>query len=399
MAAKFSYRKESIPDVSLDQWRSLSSVANEVRQLQPWKTLDDTDLFGLEDPVTKQIGLVSVLGALGEVHAIQLHLPPEGLLFWLQFFRTGKPDRNFVQFKLRMLEAQFTSKAGLTKPDLLVREQLGLTRPTHRTHGYPLFRSHRPRRAPWYVEAEEAYLLELSLSATLEFTERRARGEEPDLIDDGLGVQLPELSIYSPAEGKSGAWTIRRARPPVEQTSGVTPSITDVLDEATIHRLAALPSGNDIWQAGACFIPFPVAEGGRPFYPVAPLVIDEETEMVLETELDGDLRFEPAWSVVRAVAAAAVKRNRLPALVRVATKEAQRALETLRAHCPELRIKFSPQLDMLRSAVASLQSSLQERFECRRRFGAGQTAMNRSHPEHIPGLCQGLSGNVFGIRT
>jgi hypothetical protein len=359
MAAEFPYRKESIPDVSLDQWRSLYSVANEVRQLQPWKTLDDTDLFGLEDPVTKQIGLVSVLGALGEVHAIQLHLPPEGLLFWLQFFRTGEPDRNFVQFRLRMLETHFTSKAGLTKLDLLVRQQLGLTRPTQRAHGYPQFRSHRPRRAPWYVETEEAFLLELSLGATLEFAARRARGEEPDLVDDGLGIQLPELSIYSAVEGKSGAWAIRRARPTVEQTSATTPSIIDVLDEATIHRLATLSSGNDVWQAGACFIPFPVTEGGRPFYPVAPLIVDEETEMVLETELDGDLRFEPAWSVVRAVAAAAVKRNRLPALVRVATKEAERALVTLCPHCPKLRIKFSPQLDLLRSAAVSLQSNLQ----------------------------------------
>ena len=354
MAAKFPYRKESIPVVSLDQWKALYSVTEKVRRLQPWKIIYDTDLFGLEDPVTKQIGLVSVLGALGEHHAVQLFLPPEGLLFWLEFFRTGEPDRNFAMFNLRMLQAEFTSKKSLTKPDLFIREQLGLAGPIHRAHGYPLFRSHRPRYAPWYVEAEEARLLELALSAALEFTPRRARGEEPDLMDDQLGLQLPELSIYSLVEGKLN--TIRRARPPIEQPSAVSPPIIDVLDAATIHRLQALPIGDDIWQAGACFFPSPVAEGGRPYFPVAPLIMDEETEFVLETTLDSNLQLDPAWAVVRAVAAAAVKANRLPAMVRVAAKQTEKALGTLQPYCPGVQIEFSPHLDLLHSAMASLQS-------------------------------------------
>jgi hypothetical protein len=90
---------------------------------------------------------------------------------------------------------------------------------------------------------------------------------------------------------------------------------------------------------------------------VAPLILDEETELVLETTLDNNLQLEPAWSVVRATAAAAVKSNRLPAMVRVATKQAEKALGTLQPYCPELQIKFSTQLDLLHSAIASLQSN------------------------------------------
>jgi hypothetical protein len=355
--AAYPYDEELLPTIPLDQWRSLHEAADRVRQLEPWKTLTETDIFGLEDPLTKQIGVVSVLGNLGEVYAVHLHLPPEGLQFWLQFFRTGEPDRHLGQFKMRMLETHFVPKRSLTKPDLIIRQQLGLPQPVSRAHAYPAFRSYRPRCGPWYIGLEEARLLELSLAATLEFTARRRRREEADLLNDGLGIEFPVLSIYASAENGPGAWTIRRGRPPVEPAPVRTPVIKEILDEGTLDLLPAVPIGAEIWQAGASFLPSLITDGGRPYYAVVPLIVEEEHEMVLETTVDADLELEPAWSVVRAVAALAIKGNRLPRLIRVGTKEAERALGALRDYCPGLRIALSPQLDLLHSAMLDLHAN------------------------------------------
>jgi hypothetical protein len=185
-----------MPIVPLNEWQTLHEVADRVRQSEPWRTLTDTDLFALQDPATQQIGLVSVLGKLGEVYAIHLYLPPEGLLFWLQFFRKGTPDPVFAEFKLRMLEVSFVPKKILTSSDLTLREQLGLGTPKSRSNGYAQFRSYRPRCLPWYLEAAEVRLLRIALAACLEFTMRRNRGQEPWLIDDS--DELPVLSIYCP---------------------------------------------------------------------------------------------------------------------------------------------------------------------------------------------------------
>src|SRR5271169_5762133 len=87
-----SPNKATLPSVPLVEWKSLYELASRVRQYEPWRNVTETDLFALEDPVTKQVGLVSALGCFGEVCAVQLYLPPEGLLYWLQLFRNGERD-------------------------------------------------------------------------------------------------------------------------------------------------------------------------------------------------------------------------------------------------------------------------------------------------------------------
>jgi hypothetical protein len=355
------YETGTVPIVPLNEWQALHDVADRVRQSEPWRTLTDTDLFALQDPATQQIGLVSVLGNLGEVYAIHLYLPPEGLLFWLQFFRKGSPDPTFAEFKLRMLEVCFVPKKMLTASDLTLRQQLGLGAPKSRTNGYAQFRSYRPRCLPWYLEAEEVRLLRIALAASLEFALRRDRGEEPWLIDDS--DELPVLSLYCPTAEEPGAWRISRERPKVPQDPWRAPPAGEIMDEVTIRRLPALPVRNEIWQAGACFISAAVADRERPVHPVLGLVVNESGDEVLEPLLDDDLRLEPACTVLRAVAAAAIRRDGFPRLIRVATNEVRCALEMLREFCPRLTVELCDRLDFLHFVMADLQMKMADSTE------------------------------------
>src|SRR5206468_12472661 len=114
---------------------------------------------------------------------------------------------------------------------------------------YPQFRSYRPRCLPWYLEADEVRLLRIALEASLEFVVRRNRSEEPWLIDDSDGEELPVLSVYCPASQQSGAWSVRRERLRVPQGVFQELPAGEVLDELTVHRLPALSVKDQIWQA------------------------------------------------------------------------------------------------------------------------------------------------------
>lgn len=351
------HKEAMAPSVPLIEWKSLHELASRVRQNEPWQTLTDTDLFALEDPLTKQVGLISVLGNLGEVYAVQFYLPPEGLLFWLQFFRKGAPDPILAQFNLRMIEATFVSKKQLEPPDLIVLEQLGLGRPKRRSNGYAQFRSYRPRCLPWYLDANEVRLLRTALGASLEFAARRNRRQEPWLLDDSTGNELPVVSVYSPVAEPVG-WSVRRERIRVEKNPLVTPPISEILDQAALQRLPALSVKHGVWQAGACYIPAPVTDEERPVYPVAALVVDESSTELLEAALTSDLKIQAAWTVVRAVVAAAIKRDGFPKVIRVATSEASRELESLREFCPGLRLELGKKLDPLNFLISDLQASI-----------------------------------------
>ena len=352
-----SPKKATLPSVPLVEWKSLYELASRVRQDEPWRTLTETDLFALEDPVTKQVGLVSVLGCFGEVYAVELYLPPEGLLYWLQFFFKGEPDPTLNDFELRMLEATFVSKKELEQPDLVVLDQLDLGRPKKRLKGYAQFRSYRPGCVAWYLDAEEVRLMRLALGASMEFAARRIRRQEPWLLVDSTVSGLPVLSVYSPVAEPPG-WSVRRERIQVEENSFVPPPITEILDEVTRRRLPELSVKHGAWQTGACYLPVPAISEGRLVYPVAALVGDESDAELLEASLTADLKIRSPSAIVRAVATAAIKRDGFPQIIKVARSEERNALESLREFCPGLEVILDKKLDSLDFLISELDAAM-----------------------------------------
>lgn len=350
-------KKATVPSVPLVEWKSLYELASRVRQAEPWRILTETDLFALEDPVTKQVGLVSVLGCFGEICAVALYLPPEGLLYWLQLWCNGEPDPTLNDFELRMLDATFVSKKELEQPDLVVLDQLDLGRPKKRPRGYAQFRSYRPGRLAWFLDADEVRLMRLALGASMEFAARRIRRQEPWLLVDSTANELPVLSVYSPVSEPPG-WSVRRERIQVDGKSLVPPQITEILDEVTRRRLPELSVKHGAWQTGACYLPVPAISEGCPVYTVAALVVDESDAELLEASLTADLKIRRPSAIVRAVATAAIKRHGFPQIIKVARSEERDALESIREFCPGLVVKLDKKLDSLDFLVSELDAAM-----------------------------------------
>lgn len=66
-------------EASLDQWKELYDVALKLKELEPWKYLDSTDLIaiklqGMEEPV-----FMSVMGRLGTCYGVSMYEGLDGL--------------------------------------------------------------------------------------------------------------------------------------------------------------------------------------------------------------------------------------------------------------------------------------------------------------------------------
>jgi len=86
--------------------------------------------------------------------------------------------------------------------------------------------------------------------------------------------------------------------------------------------------------------------------------------------IDDDLHLEPACTVVRAVAAAAIRRDGFPRLIRIASNEALNALERLREFCPRLTVELSEELDFLHFVMADLQVKMEDPAESKPATGS-----------------------------
>jgi hypothetical protein len=180
-AQKSKPAKEELLTSSHEEAKELCRWARVIGTLAPWEWMEETDLFGVQDPVTGEIGFVSVMGALGEYRAIAVYRGIEGLLGWIDFHSALEldpelPDAARLLLETPHLHVSFSDSALFEKRDRDLLKGVGLKF----TGGRPLFRSSRPGYHPWYVTREEARLLIHTLSQTFIIAERLA--EDPDSL-------------------------------------------------------------------------------------------------------------------------------------------------------------------------------------------------------------------------
>lgn len=74
------------------EYRELCGVANHIQQNAPWEYMQESNIFGVRDPETGELGFVSVMGALGEYKAVVVYRGVEGLNGWREFNQLLRED-------------------------------------------------------------------------------------------------------------------------------------------------------------------------------------------------------------------------------------------------------------------------------------------------------------------
>jgi hypothetical protein len=269
--------KKSEP--SLKDWKSLYDAAIAFRKIEPWEWMKETDIFGVQDPQTGEVGYCCIMGELGEVLAIAVYLGTVGLEGYLNI-RRGQiqyddPDSLFIQ---NCLMLSFENRKLVQEDDREIINELGLK--FRGKNAWPVFRRYEPGYFPWFLNRDEVLYMTNALQQATDICMR--------FKDDAQLFRAPGKNHYlvRMAEEKNGrvSWKDEWRKPslPEKKEQGFYKPV----DEVRIQKLKkTVKSAPAIWEIDFFYAPTPVLEGERPFFPYAIMIIDHDTGFILDMHL------------------------------------------------------------------------------------------------------------------
>lgn len=288
--------KESLLAPDREDWSRLYQAAIQIKEMAPWEWMSETNVFGVENPETGELGFVSVMGALGEHISIAVYLGRDGLY---RFWAFGESDTHAsITNLLEMphLQASFEDRKELTKQDRDVIKKLGLK--FRGRQAWPMFRSYRPGYMPWYIEASEARFLAHALEQILDVAPRFK--EHPELLssadEEDYLVRVARSKEGEESQDKSLVWEDQiRSVPPPEDVAISVPMDVEALD-----ALKRMPLSEMNVEVDFFIIPAGIgSRDERPRYAYSLLMVASQMGFVLGHEiLESKATLEETYGVV-----------------------------------------------------------------------------------------------------
>lgn len=333
-------QNESVP---LDVWQRLYATAAKVREMEPWLWMEETDIFGVQDADNEEVAFVSIMGLLGEYHAVALYLGAKAVTqFWQMQNATGKESVADMLFDIRQIHAAFGKKSELEPQEKRIAQALGLN--FKGANAWPYFRSYRPGYFPWMIDAREARLLILALEQILDVAPRVKE-------DRRLVARKPDTCTYlirTPIQtGETRVWRDERRECP--------PPATTFQIQIPNHLMntfrAMTPSGLTIeLDVTPSYMPIG-KKGERPQTPYMMLAVDSASGFIFGIELltvEGAL--EDMWAQIPAKFLEMCAKHKMrPAKIAICAPWLPMVMQAM---CKELGIEiiFTPHLTALTQA-------------------------------------------------
>jgi len=308
-------------------WQALYQAALEFKEIEAWTWMYDSDVFGVQDPVSGEIGYCCIMGNLGEMFALAVYLGSEGLESYMRIASEPPLDPSEAFEELmsqKCLMASFANRDELMKEDRQVIKRLGLK--FRGRNAWPLFRSYRPAYHPWHITADEARFLTLALQQAREVCLRFREG--PTLLtppnDELWFVRAPEET----EEGLSWRDDWLEADLLEEEELPDVP-----IDELRLARLKKAAQFMDaVWEMDFFLSPSPVQESKdeRPYYPYLTMMVDHKSGFIFGTDLASPETYlaEFPWRFITL----AERLKKLPTELWVTKEDAYDLLEPLTSH-------------------------------------------------------------------
>jgi len=265
---------------SLQEWKALYDAAIEFKNAAPWDWMHDTDIFGVQDPVSGETGYCCIMGAAGEHYALGVYSGSEGLEGLMRIL-SGEFSQSHdgVLYVQKCLMASFEDREYLQKEDLKQIKTMGLK--FRGANAWPFFRNYTPGLVPWYLTGEEARFLTLALQQAIEVSLRLKK-------DPGMLIRPSSGKFFVRAPVKQGegiSWKDEwiEPLPPESKDFPATP-----VDVTLLNRLkkAGLQK-RGIWEVDFFFVPAPIWEKEkRPYYPYMSLMVEHNSAFILNFQLE-----------------------------------------------------------------------------------------------------------------
>jgi len=264
---------------SLKEWKALYEAASEFRKAGPWEWVRETDVFGVRNPKTGEVGYCCLMGELGEMLALAVYEGTEGLQGYLKIRRghikPGNPDALYVQ---KCLMLSFENKKLLQEDDLEIIGELGLA--FRGRNAWPVFRSYKPGYFPWFLNRDEVLYMTIALRQAMNVFIRMKHNAE---LLNGPRKNLYLVRTLDPKNGKSDWEDEWRAPAPIEENGEI---LDEPVNEIRIQKLkkTAKPA-TAVWEIDFFHTPTPILQGERPVFPYAIMVMDHDTRFIFDMHL------------------------------------------------------------------------------------------------------------------
>jgi len=345
-----------VPQVSLKAWKDLYEIALRYRDLKPWDLLADEELFGVQDPITRQIGYCCVIGTLGEILGLCIYRGSEGLAFY-ESLRSGEriPEEEYdVVGMQNALLADFTDRRDLEKEDLSIIKALNLK--IRGRKQYPLFRSYLPGYIPWFLTEDEAYFLTFALHCACDLF--KVYKENPMILES---AEEDYYLVYKPQRKNTETlkWTKEWLKPePLAKP--VIPKI--ILNELQLQKIKKMNLIQDTpWEADFFFMPsMVIKDKDRPYLGSIVMVAHQDSGFIFFVNVIPD-NAEPHIELMEGILSVIEKHKILPSEIRFRNRIAAEVVKPM-ADNLGFKITLAKDLRAIDEARTSLSKEAQMGF-------------------------------------
>ncbi len=261
-------------DQTSASFRVIYEKAHGIRKMEPWKSLYETDLFGVQMPGSDRIYFISVMGANGKYTALAAYKGYEGLFRFINFLENVDHLPMETLMTIPHLILSFTDRKDMDKENLTAIKKSGLS---FRGKGkWPKLEEVVPGYIPAFPEKETLEDLPVLLDQAASVLSWSR--DNPDLLFRE-GDSGDEILIRTPYE-KSGLlrWKNNYVKPdPENGKEGY--KITYRKD--TCEKLSKLKVKPVTLLVDMVLLPAPVKEKGKKgYFPFMLLLVDKESGMI-----------------------------------------------------------------------------------------------------------------------
>ena len=275
---------------SLEQWKHLYELMDEIRKLAPWEFMFEDNIFGVQFPETGKLGFVSVMGNLGEHLAVAVYEGKKGFEGFMTMQRMGDMLTPDIVLQVPQLQASFEDREMITPEDRKVIKELNLK--FRGRQAWTQFRSYRPGCFPWYLEEEEAQSLIHALEQLLDVAPRFEN--DPDLLEPSEKDETYLVRVF-----ENEKWIDQRQK----ITFPADPPLQLKMNMDALNHLKTLPKENSIVEVDVQMMEDAVKDksSDRPFFPFMFMMADKQSRMILGVDLLLPLpSLEEMWEIIPA---------------------------------------------------------------------------------------------------
>ena len=270
-------KKTKDKDVSIESWKRLYELSQEIKEMAPWEWISESEFFGVQDPSTGEQGFISTMGMNGEHYSIAAYRGAEGLYGYWHMADAGPFGNPEEILEVPQLQLSFEDRSTLTDHDRAIIKELGLK--FRGRNSWPMFRSFRPGFFPWYLNKKEAHFLIHILEQTLNVL---ARYKEDETLLDPITDETYLVRIADESEeGLTWRDEMMEVLPPKFASVDIT------IEGPILEAFLNLEQAVRIVDADVFMFPGQIQEkpGKRPYFAYMLMIVEPETGMVFGTEL------------------------------------------------------------------------------------------------------------------